>query len=91
MVLILEAPFFDRLILGQDPYLFFHQGVNKVKIFYRRWPWQKKNKARFISPTFDLCITCTTSIDLWMSRAGVDTFVLIVHFLNNKWDNYWIF
>lgn len=26
------------------------------------------------------------SFDLWMLRAKVDTFVLIVHFLNDKWE-----
>jgi hypothetical protein len=26
------------------------------------------------------------SFDLWMSRVGVDTFVFIVHFLNDKWE-----
>jgi len=25
-----------------------------------------------------------------MSRVGVDTFVMIVHFLNNKWEPYHI-
>jgi len=26
------------------------------------------------------------NFDLWMSKGGIDTFVLIVHFLNNKWE-----
>ncbi len=26
------------------------------------------------------------SFDLWMSTGGIDTFVLIVYFLNNKWE-----
>jgi hypothetical protein len=27
------------------------------------------------------------NFDLWMSKGGIDTFVLIVHFLNNKWES----
>jgi len=26
------------------------------------------------------------SFDLWTSRGNIDTFVLIVHFLNDKWE-----
>jgi len=41
-------------------------------------------------PTFDSCHTCMVSFDLWMSRGGVDTFVLIAHFLNDTWKSYHI-
>jgi hypothetical protein len=34
--------------------------------------------------TIDSCNTCIVSFDLGMSRAGLDIFVLIVHFLNDK-------
>jgi hypothetical protein len=44
----------------------------------------KKRKEKYISPTFESCNTCIRSFDLWMSRVGEDTFVLIVHFLNDK-------
>jgi hypothetical protein len=30
------------------------------------------------------------SFDLWMSRGGVNTFVLIAHFLNDKWESYYV-
>jgi hypothetical protein len=26
------------------------------------------------------------NFDLWMSKGSINTFVLIVHFLNNKWE-----
>ncbi len=26
--------------------------------------------------------------DLWMSKGGVDTYVFIAHFLNDKWESY---
>ncbi len=46
----------------------------------------KKTKEKYIDSTFESCNTCTISFDLWMSRMGVGTFVLIVHFLNDKWE-----
>jgi hypothetical protein len=46
----------------------------------------KKMKEKYISSTLESSNTCTVSFDLWMSKVGVDTFVLIVHFLNGKWE-----
>jgi hypothetical protein len=28
------------------------------------------------------------SFDLWISRKGIGTFFMIVHFLNTKWEPY---
>jgi hypothetical protein len=33
----------------------------------------------------EFCITTTTSIDLWMSRFGHDTFALVINFINSHW------
>jgi hypothetical protein len=44
-----------------------------------------KNKNKN-SPAFQSCNTCIISFDLWISKGGIDTFVLIVHFLNDKWE-----
>jgi hypothetical protein len=33
---------------------------------------------------FANAITVTTTFDLWMSRRGFDTFVLVVNFINKK-------
>jgi hypothetical protein len=46
----------------------------------------KMTKEKYISLAFESCNTCTVSFDLWMSRVGVDTFVLTMHFLNDKWE-----
>ncbi len=46
----------------------------------------EKTKEKYIYLTLESCNTCMISFDLWMSRAIVDTFVLIVHFLNDKWE-----
>jgi hypothetical protein len=46
----------------------------------------EKTKKKIISEAFEACDICMVSFDLWMSRGGVDTFVLIVHFLNHNWE-----
>ncbi len=48
----------------------------------------KRTKEKFVSLTLDSCMTCTSSFDHWMSQGGVDTFVFIVHFSNDKWEPY---
>jgi hypothetical protein len=48
----------------------------------------KKTKEKFVSLTLDSCITCTSIFDRWMSQGGVDTFMFIVHFSNDKWEPY---
>ncbi len=37
-----------------------------------------------VIPTLASCITCTCSFDLWMSRSGFDTFVIVVSFINTS-------
>jgi hypothetical protein len=43
-------------------------------------------KERFVSPSLVSYNICIVSFDLWMSKGGVDTFVLIMHLLNDKWE-----
>ncbi len=50
----------------------------------------ERTKEKFIVSTFKSCHSCIVLFDIWMLRAGVDTFVMIVHFLNNKWEPYHI-
>jgi hypothetical protein len=45
----------------------------------------EKAKDKYIS-IFECWNSCNMSFDLWMSRVGVDTFIFIVHFLNDKWE-----
>jgi len=79
-----EAPFFRRLFLRQNPYFNFpSKQVLKEGLLPKV---AKKTKENFVSPSFALCSICIMSFDLWMSTRGIDTFVLIVHFLNNKWE-----
>jgi hypothetical protein len=46
----------------------------------------KWTKERFILFTFKSCHSCIVSFDLSRLKAKVDTFVMIVHFLNDKWE-----
>jgi hypothetical protein len=46
----------------------------------------KKTKKKYIMKSVESCNSCIVSFDLWMSRGGMDKFVLNVHFLNDKWE-----
>jgi hypothetical protein len=83
---LVEAPFFRRLVLRQNPRLSFPSKQKLRHDILLRIA--ERTKERFVSPTLDSCNTYIVSFDLWMSRGGVDTFVLIVHFLNDKWEFY---
>ncbi len=77
-----EVSFLRRLILSLNPRVSFpseHQLMNDILL-----KLAEKTKKNFIYQAFEAYDTCTVSFDLWMSR-GVDTFVLIVHFLNHNW------
>jgi hypothetical protein len=78
-----EAPFFRRLFLKQNGPFHFpsrHFLMNDIL------PWvAEKIKEKYVSSILESCHCCTISFDLWMSRVGVDTFVMIVHFLSSKW------
>jgi hypothetical protein len=79
-----ETPFFQRLVLKQNPHLNFPSRqvlVNEILLKIT-----KKTKKKYIFSVLESCNISIVSFDLWMSRAKVDTFVLIVHFLNDKWE-----
>jgi len=38
-----------------------------------------------VLPRLIKAITLSTSFDLWMSRGGVDTFALVINYLNESW------
>ncbi len=50
----------------------------------------ERTKESFILSTVKSCHFCIVSFDLWMSKAEMDTFVMIMHFQNNKWEPYHI-
>jgi len=81
-----ETPVFRRLVLKQNPR--FNFPSMRVLITEILLKITKKMKEKYISLALESCNTCTISFDLWMSITKVDTFVLIVHFLNDKWEPY---
>ncbi|KAG0556897.1 hypothetical protein KC19_11G087000 [Ceratodon purpureus] len=40
---------------------------------------------KYILPALAGCVTATASFDLWMSRRGVNTVALVIHFINEQW------
>lgn len=40
---------------------------------------------KYILPVLAGCVTATASFDLWMSRRGVNTIALVIHFINESW------
>jgi len=46
--------------------------------------WQKRPRKR--KKPLCLVILAPWVFDLWMLKARMDTFVFIVHFLNDKWE-----
>jgi hypothetical protein len=40
---------------------------------------------KYVFPTLDSCVMATASFILWMSKFGLDTFVLVINFINSLW------
>jgi hypothetical protein len=78
------APFFQRLILRQN--FRFNFPSSRVLVNEVLHKIKKKMKEKYIFSALESCNTCMVSFHLWMSRLGVDTFVFIMHFLNDKWE-----
>jgi hypothetical protein len=83
-----EVPFFRRLVMRQNPCLVFPSRQALLNNILPRLA--KQTKERFILSTLKSCHSCTISFDIWISKAKMDTFVMIVHFLNDKWEPYHI-
>jgi len=45
-----------------------------------------KTRENCIIPNFASPITYTCSLDLWMSCVSLDTFVIVVSFINASWE-----
>ncbi len=83
-----EAPFFRRLVLRQNPHLNFPSRRVLVLVNEILLKITKKTKEKYISLALEYYNTRMVSFDLWMFRVRVDTFVFIAHFWNNKWEPY---
>ncbi len=80
MLSFVEAPFLKKLILKQNPCINFPSRRILVNDILPRMAELTKDK--YVSSLFESCHSCIVSFDLWISRAKMDTFVMIVHFLN---------
>jgi hypothetical protein len=79
-----EAPFFKKLILKQNPCIIFPSRQVLVNDILPRTA--KLTKDKYVSWSFESYHSCIVFFNLWMSKNGVDTFVMIMHFLNAKWE-----
>ncbi len=76
----IEAPCFGGLLLKHNPcFNFPSKQVFVNEILHRII---KKTKEKHVYSTFESCNSCIVSFELWMSKTWMDTFVFIVHFLN---------
>ncbi len=79
-----EPSFFTKLILGHNPHFYFPL---KWQLKNDLLPRMAKNTMeKSVFATFDSFHTCMVTFDLWVSIKSVNTFVLITHFLNDKWE-----
>jgi hypothetical protein len=79
-----NVPFFRRLILKENPCLNYPLRQVLMNDILPRMVELTKNKYVFWS--LESCHSCIVSFDVWMSKAKVDTFVMIVHFVNAQWE-----
>ncbi len=74
-----EAPNLRKLILKHNPPLIFlskQTMVNEILV-----KMAKKTKEKYTFKILESCNSCIMNFDLWMCKAGMDIFILIVHFL----------
>ncbi len=78
-----ENIWFQRLVLCQCPQVQFpFQSFLVEEILLAM---VKKTLDRHVLPNLKFVITISASFNLWMSHDGVDTFVLVIIFLNEAW------
>ncbi len=51
----------------------------------------KKTLDQHVLPNLKIAITILASFDLWMSHDSVDTFALVINFLNEAWVTMHVF
>jgi hypothetical protein len=79
-----EAPLFWKLVLKENLHFKFPSKRVSTKGLLPKVA--KKTKDNFVSISLTSCNTCTMSFDLSMLKRIVHTFVLIVQFLDDKWE-----
>jgi len=79
-----EVFFFRKLILNQN--LCFNFSSKRVLVNDILPRMVEFTKDKYVSSSFESCHSCIVFFNLWMFKAGMDTFVMIVHFLNAQWE-----
>jgi hypothetical protein len=72
-----------RLVMRQCGRVSFPAGRQLADEVIPRMVSQTMEK--YILPALAGCATATASFDLWMSRRGVNTVALVIHFINEQW------
>lgn len=72
-----------RLIMRQCSRVNFPAGRQLADEVVPRMVSQTMEK--YVLPVLAGCVTATASFGLWMSRRGVNTIALVIHFINESW------
>jgi hypothetical protein len=80
---IVENPWLRRLVLRCDARVVF---PTRNQLSKEHIPQLlATTMERYVYPIINNCDTVTVTFDLWMSRAGYDTFAAVVNFVDKSW------
>ena len=80
---MVENPWLRRLVLRCDAQVVF---PTRNQLSKEHIPQLlATTMERYVYPVINNCDTVTVTFDLWMSRAGYDTFAAVVNFVDKSW------
>lgn len=80
---MVENPWLRRLVLRCDARVVF---PTRNQLSKEHIPQLlATTMERYVYPVINNCDTVTVTFDLWMSRAGYDTFAAVVNFVDKSW------
>ena len=81
---VVESLWLRRLVMRRDPKVKFP--TRKALVHEHIPALLAKTMERYVLPAIASCATASITFDLWMSRAGFDTFALVVNFIDDCWE-----
>jgi hypothetical protein len=81
LIFVVENHWLRRMVLCQNPQIVFPNWKQLVQCVIPKLV--AKTMENFVMLVLESSITSTTSIDLWMSKFGHDTFALVINFINS--------
>jgi len=78
-----DSPWLRTLVLQCDSKINFPSRRSLMRVHIPNM--LAKTMELYVLPSLSACATASITFDLWMSRAGYDTFALIVNFIDNTW------